>query len=158
MVTNKEKSYAIILCREPCLHTKGIKISHFHFMKRFWKILSIDIEQHNWDKDTWVPLIMDKTLLNGIVQKPTEIMIKKCRKIENKEIVRLENLWKKDPSKTYDDLFEHKSETFQNDVYTKKLNLPKTCPQSAMGLQCAFCTDRPSVFCSIFYDEKSKFY
>jgi len=57
MVTSTDKSLAIILCREPCLHAK-------------------DIGQHNWEPDTWTPLIVNKVLLAGIAAAPTEVMLK----------------------------------------------------------------------------------
>lgn len=83
---------------------------NYSFTKYNNHCIFTDIGQHNWDSNTWTPLIVDKTLLSGICHKPTDIMLKKCRKVENNEIIKLENLWKKDPRKTYDDIFEHNHE------------------------------------------------
>lgn len=57
-----------------------------------------DIGQHNWDPDTWTPLIIDKVLLSGLAHTPTDVMLKRCRQIDNRDIVRLEIAWKKDPT------------------------------------------------------------
>lgn len=63
-------------------------------------------------------------------------MVKRSRKIDNKEIVRLENLWKKNPKAQLKDLYvETSSATPFVDVYTKKLGLAKECPQAVKGEQ-----------------------
>lgn len=107
-----------------------------------------------------IPLIFDKSLLSGIVEIPTDVMIKRSRKIESKDIVRLENLWKKNPKAQLKDLYSNEGSSpskFIN-IYSKKLGLPKECPQMAKGEQCAFCTEKPTIFCSIFYDSSGSYF
>ena len=99
-------------------------------------------------------------MLSGIVEIPTEVMIKRSRKIDNKDIVRLENLWKKDPKAQLKDLYNNEASSPSKfvDIYSKKLGLPKECPQLAKGEQWAFCTDKPTIFCSIFYDNSGSYF
>lgn len=142
-MTTVDQSIAIFLCREPCLH-------------------AIEDDEHEWDINGWTALIVDKTLLSGIVNIPTDVMIKRSRKIDNKDIVRLENLWKKNPKAQLEDLQNStpnsKGTTELTDIYSKKLGLPKVCPQKEKNEPCAFCSDKPTVFCAIFYNKKTKYF
>lgn len=123
---------------------------------------AIEPDEHEWQIQEWVPLIVDKCLLSGIVEMPTDVMIKRSRKIDNKDIVRLENLWKKDPKAQLKDLYVENSSSSEatkyTDIYSKKLGLPKECPQVSQGQHCAFCGDKPTIFCAIFNNKKQPYF
>lgn len=88
-------------------------------------------------------------------------MIKQSRKLENKDIVRLENYWKKNPKAQLKDIQEpeksQKSEAYV-DIYSKKLGLPKVCPKIEANESCSFCTDKPTIFCAVFNSKVENYF
>lgn len=78
-------SVVVLLCREPCLHAKGL-------------------EDMNWDLDAWQPLIVDGQFLPWLVRVPTEKEMARSRQISIPEATKLEELWKQDPNATLEDI------------------------------------------------------
>ena len=78
-------SVVVLLCREPCLHAKGL-------------------EDMNWDLDAWQPLIVDGQFLPWLVRVPTEKEMARSRQISVSEVNKLEELWKTDHSATLSDI------------------------------------------------------
>lgn len=146
IITSKTGEGAIILCREPCLH-------------------AFEDTEQEWNIDTWTPIIYDKSILSGIVQFPTEIMIQKSRQLENKDIIRLENYWKKNPKIKYEELKSEQNEDNKEneekkyvDIYFKKLGFEQTCPKREKNESCSFCEDKPTIFCPIFNGKGRSFF
>ena len=80
-----EDSMVILLCRAPCANEAG--------------------KDGEWDPTRWMPLIEDKALLSWFVSQPTEDEMRLVpRPVTAKEMLRLEEAWKKDPKITLDDL------------------------------------------------------
>lgn len=78
-------SVVVLLCREPCLHAKGL-------------------EDMNWDLDAWQPLIVDGQFLPWLVRVPTDKEMSRSRQIPVAEANKLEELWKSNPSATLEDI------------------------------------------------------
>lgn len=78
-------SVVVLLCREPCLHAKGL-------------------EDMNWDLDAWQPLIVDGQFLPWLVRVPTEKEMARSRQISIAEANKLEELWKTNPAATLEDI------------------------------------------------------
>lgn len=136
ILTSKSRKGAIMLCREPCLH-------------------AFEDDEEEWDIGTWTPIIFDKAFLSGIVQFPTDVMMKQSRKLENKDIIRLEGLWKKNSKGQLKDLDNNNGkESEENkgkekkfiDIYFKKLGFEQKCPRKEAEESCSFCTDKPTIF------------
>ena len=122
IISSKSGKGAIILCREPCLH-------------------AFEDGEEEWDTETWTPIIFEKSLLSGIVQVPTDVMVKRSRPMTNKEITMLENMWKKNPKALIQDLKPSKTNKNEEekkgdqyvDIYFKKLGLEKKCKVKEAG-------------------------
>ena len=78
-------SVVVLLCREPCLHAKGL-------------------EDMNWDLDAWQPLIVDRQFLPWLVRVPTEKEMARSRQITVAEANKLEEMWKSNPNATLEDV------------------------------------------------------
>jgi len=78
-------SVVVLLCREPCLHAKGIA----------------DL---NWDLDAWQPLIVDRQFLPWLVRVPTDKEMARSRQITVAEANKLEEMWKSNPTATLEDV------------------------------------------------------
>lgn len=78
-------SVVVLLCREPCLHAKGL-------------------EDMNWDLEAWQPLIVDGQFLPWLVRVPTEKEMARSRQIPVAEANKLEELWKANPAATLEDI------------------------------------------------------
>ncbi|KAI0566443.1 RNA helicase [Gracilaria domingensis] len=78
-------SVVVLLCREPCLHAKGL-------------------EDMNWDLDAWQPLIVDGQFLPWLVRVPSEKEMARSRQITVAEANKLEELWKTDPKAALEDI------------------------------------------------------
>lgn len=78
-------SVVVLLCREPCLHAKGL-------------------EDMNWDLDAWQPLIVDGQFLPWLVRVPTEKEMARSRQITVAEVNKLEQMWKSIPTATLEDI------------------------------------------------------
>lgn len=78
-------SVVVLLCREPCLHAKGL-------------------EDMNWDLEAWQPLIVDGQFLPWLVRVPTEKEMARSRQISISEANKLEELWKTNPGATLEDI------------------------------------------------------
>lgn len=78
-------SVVVLLCREPCLHAKGL-------------------EDMNWDLDAWQPLIVDGQFLPWLVRVPSEKEMARSRKITVAESNKLELLWKSNPKASLEDI------------------------------------------------------
>lgn len=78
-------SVVVLLCREPCLHAKGL-------------------EDMNWDLDAWQPLIVDGQFLPWLVRVPSEKEMARSRQIAISEANKLEELWKTNPVATLEDI------------------------------------------------------
>lgn len=78
-------SVVVLLCREPCLHAKGL-------------------EDMNWDLDAWQPLIVDGQFLPWLVRIPSEKDMARSRQISVSEANKLEELWKSNPDATLEDI------------------------------------------------------
>lgn len=78
-------SVVVLLCREPCLHAKGL-------------------EDMNWDLDAWQPLIVDGQFLPWLVRVPSEKEMARSRQISISEAYKLEELWKSNSTATLEDI------------------------------------------------------
>lgn len=78
-------SVVVLLCREPCLHAKGL-------------------EDMNWDLDAWQPLIVDRQFLPWLVRVPTEKEMARSRQITVAEANKLEEMWKTNTTATLEDV------------------------------------------------------
>lgn len=81
----KVESVVVLLCRQPCAASASSK----------------DIQ---WDTAKWQPLIEDRSLLSWLVPPPTEQEQLRSRHLSPQTIVKLEELWKENPSATLADL------------------------------------------------------
>ena len=81
----KGDSVVVLLCREPCLSMGALK-------------------DMGWDLNQWTPLIEDKQFLSWLVRVPTEKELLRCRQITTKQINKLEEAWRENPSATLYDL------------------------------------------------------
>lgn len=78
-------SVVVLLCREPCLHAKGL-------------------EDMNWDLDAWQPLIVDGQFLPWLVRVPTEKEMGRARNFSVADANKLEELWKANPNASLEDI------------------------------------------------------
>lgn len=78
-------SVVVLLCREPCLHAKGL-------------------EDMDWDLDAWQPLIVDGQFLPWLVRPPSGKEMSRSRQISIAESSKLEELWKSNSQATLEDI------------------------------------------------------
>jgi regulator of nonsense transcripts 1 len=84
-VPDRDESMVILLCRAPCANEAG--------------------KDGDWDPTRWMPLIESKSLLSWFVSQPTEDDMRLVPvPITPKEMLRLEDAWKKDSKITLNDL------------------------------------------------------
>jgi regulator of nonsense transcripts 1 len=81
----KQDSVVVLLCREPCLNVSSIK-------------------EMNWDVESWMPLIADRSFLSWLVKPPSEQELIPARPISAQQIMKLEEAWKSNPKATLEDL------------------------------------------------------
>jgi regulator of nonsense transcripts 1 len=81
----KAESVVVLLCREPCANSSGLK-------------------DMNWDLSQWQPLIDDRCFLPWLVKIPTEQEQLRARQITAQQINKLEELWKSNPDAKLEDL------------------------------------------------------
>lgn len=86
---SKDKKTGIILCREPCLAT-------------------CKLEDDNFEKNSWKPLITDKKLLEWIIPSPDENELYKCQKIGIRKMTKLEDRW-------IEDILFNNKKTYENE-------------------------------------------
>ena len=84
-VPSKEDKVVVLICREPCLHSTALK-------------------NHDWDPEAWLPLVEGRQLLNWIATAPKSADMGRCRPIRFKQALQLEELWKVEPTATFDDM------------------------------------------------------
>lgn len=77
-------SVVMLLCREPCLHQKGL-------------------DDLKWDVAAWQPLIVERQFLPWVVSVPSPKDVSRSRQITQAQAVKLEELWKSDPKATLED-------------------------------------------------------
>lgn len=78
-------SVVMLLCREPCLHQKGL-------------------DDLKWDVASWQPLIVERQFLSWVVSVPTAKDVSRSRQITQAQANKLEELWKTNPDATLEDL------------------------------------------------------
>lgn len=78
-------SVVALLCREPCLHAKGL-------------------EDMKWDLEAWQPLIEDRAFLPWLVRVPTDKEVSRSRQVTTETVYKLEEIWKGNPTATLEDL------------------------------------------------------
>lgn len=81
----KTESVVVLLCRDPCASSSGLK-------------------DMNWDLKQWQPLIDDRSFLPWLVKVPTEQEQLRAKQISAQEINKLEELWKTNPAASLEDL------------------------------------------------------
>lgn len=81
----KTESVVVLLCRDPCASSSGLK-------------------DMNWDLKQWQPLIDDRSFLPWLVKVPSEQEQLRAKQISAQEINKLEELWKSNPNASLDDL------------------------------------------------------
>jgi len=81
----KSESIVVLLCRSPCLNSGSLKGT-------------------DWDVRQWLPLIENRCFLPWLVSNPTDKETKRCRPMSAQTINKLEELWKKNPNATLEDL------------------------------------------------------
>jgi regulator of nonsense transcripts 1 len=57
-----------------------------------------------WDLTQWLPLVKDRAFLPWLVKVPSEREVQRARKITASQVNKLEELWKKQPDATLEDL------------------------------------------------------
>lgn len=78
-------SVVMLLCREPCLHQKGL-------------------DDLKWDVSAWQPLIVDRQFLSWVVSVPSAKDVSRSRQITHAQANKLEELWKTNRDATLEDL------------------------------------------------------
>ncbi|CAE7910145.1 UPF1, partial [Symbiodinium sp. KB8] len=66
--------------------------------------LNIGALKDEWDLSMWAPLIQNKAIVNWLVKVPTKKEQMRKRQVTASQIAKLEELWKKDTSATFEDL------------------------------------------------------
>ena len=79
----KADTVVVILCRTTCVGSS---------------------KDSEWDMSQWLPLIEDKTILNWLVQIPSEAEISRSRTITAKNIIQIEDVWKENVAASISDL------------------------------------------------------
>lgn len=79
----KADTVVVILCRTTCVGSS---------------------KDSEWDMSQWLPLIEDKTVLNWLVQSPSEVEIERSRTITAQHIIKIEEMWKKNTAASISDL------------------------------------------------------
>lgn len=74
---SKDKKTGLILCREPCLAT-------------------CKLEDENFEKNTWVPLITEKKLLEWLIPTPEGNELNQCQKVSIRRMAKSEDKWYKE--------------------------------------------------------------
>lgn len=77
-------SVVMLLCREPCLHQKGL-------------------DDLKWDVSAWQPLIVDRQFLSWVVAVPSKRDVSRARQITRAQAYKLEEMWKENPNATLED-------------------------------------------------------
>jgi regulator of nonsense transcripts 1 len=77
-------SVVMLLCREPCLHQKGL-------------------DDLKWDVSAWQPLIVERQFLPWVVSVPSAQDVARSRQITQAQAIKLEELWKSNPAATLED-------------------------------------------------------
>jgi regulator of nonsense transcripts 1 len=77
-------SVVMLLCREPCLHQKGL-------------------DDLKWDVSAWQPLIVERQFLPWVVAVPSAQDVARSRQITQAQAAKLEELWKSNPAATLED-------------------------------------------------------
>lgn len=77
-------SVVVLLCREPCLHAKGL-------------------EDMNWALDKWKALVADRSFLPWLVKEPSQRDVDRARHVTSSQVARLEELWKTRPDATLEE-------------------------------------------------------
>jgi regulator of nonsense transcripts 1 len=77
-------SVVMLLCREPCLHQKGL-------------------DDLKWDVSAWQPLIVERQFLPWVVAVPSPKDVSRSRQITQSQALKLEELWKSNPVATLED-------------------------------------------------------
>jgi regulator of nonsense transcripts 1 len=78
-------SVVMLLCREPCLHQKGL-------------------DDLKWDVSAWQPLIVERQFLPWVVSVPNAKDVSRSRQITLAQANKLEELWQKDLNATLEDI------------------------------------------------------
>jgi regulator of nonsense transcripts 1 len=78
-------SVVMLLCREPCLHQKGL-------------------DDLKWDVSAWQPLIVERQFLPWVVTVPSAKDVSRSRQITLAQANRLEELWKTDPKASLEEM------------------------------------------------------
>ena len=91
-IPSKVDSVVVMICREPCLHSKQLK-------------------DMDWDPTAWQPIVEEKQLLSWLVQVPEKSSkeTKAMRLITTKQMQQLEEAWKTKPDAKLDDLMREEA-------------------------------------------------
>ncbi len=84
-IPSKMESVVVLLCRTPCASAGGVS-------------------GEDWDLEKWQPLISDRALLSWLIPIPEEHKLRHCRKINVKQAMKLEDVWRKRPDATIEDM------------------------------------------------------
>jgi len=84
-IQTTEESQVIIICRLPCLNSKGCN----------------DLQ---WDVNDWTPIVEEKMVVNWLVKPPSEQDMKRGRHLNIDQINALEELRKSNPEAKLEDL------------------------------------------------------
>ena len=85
----KQDNIVVLICREPCLASKNVGTLK---------------DDPNWDLSLWQPLIEERAFVPWLVKTPDAETEDRYAPLTNKEIARLEELWRSNPHATLADL------------------------------------------------------
>lgn len=68
------------------------------------EVLASGRKDFDWDMDQWQPIVQNKAFLSWLVKVPSDHDVVRARHLSAAQINRLEELWKREPSATLEDL------------------------------------------------------
>ena len=107
-IQSSEESQVIIICRLPCLNSKGCN----------------DLQ---WDINDWTPIVEEKMIVNWLVKPPAEQDMRRGRHLNIDQINALEELRKLNPEARIEDLDKPGMKKILRDVLLKYENGREYC-------------------------------
>jgi regulator of nonsense transcripts 1 len=94
----KQDSIVVLLCREPCLSSQSIGSLK---------------DDPNWDLSLWQPLIEERAFVPWLVKTPDTSECSNFNPLSNREIGKLEELWRQNPAASLTDAVEEVAQDAQ---------------------------------------------
>jgi regulator of nonsense transcripts 1 len=79
------------------------------------------LKDMEWELSQWHALIQDRKFLPWLIKEPHEKLLLRAREISQTQMVRMEELWKKDPEAKYEDL--HRPDVLEEQEMPETLRL-----------------------------------